>query len=86
MEQIASKLPISHETVYLRVYADKAEGGVIVPRVFDLTGQDQDSVRHYPDLVRVLKRVLFRLIGMYLLYSMKLISAKSSVPPFGEYH
>ena len=28
-EQIASKLPISHETVYLRVYADKAEGGVL---------------------------------------------------------
>jgi len=28
-EQIASKLPISHETVYLRVYADKAQGGTL---------------------------------------------------------
>jgi len=27
-EQIASKLPISHETVYQHVYADKAQGGV----------------------------------------------------------
>jgi transposase, IS30 family len=26
-EQIASKLPISHETVYLHGYADKARGG-----------------------------------------------------------
>jgi transposase, IS30 family len=28
-KQIASKLPISHETVYLRVYADKAQGGTL---------------------------------------------------------
>ena len=28
-EQIASKLPISHETVYLHVYADKAQGGTL---------------------------------------------------------
>ena len=28
-EQIASKLPIGHETVYLRVYADKAQGGTL---------------------------------------------------------
>jgi len=28
-EQIASKLPISHETVYLRVYGDKAKGGTL---------------------------------------------------------
>ena len=28
-EQIASKLPISHETVYLRVYTDKAQGGTL---------------------------------------------------------
>jgi IS30 family transposase len=28
-EQIASKLPISHETIYLRVYADKAQGGTL---------------------------------------------------------
>jgi IS30 family transposase len=28
-EQIASKLTISHKTVYLRVYADMAEGGVL---------------------------------------------------------
>lgn len=26
-EQIASKLPVSHETLYLHVYADKANGG-----------------------------------------------------------
>lgn len=25
LEQIASKLPISHKTIYLRVYADKAQ-------------------------------------------------------------
>ena len=28
-EQIASKLPISHETVYQHVYADKAQGGAL---------------------------------------------------------
>ena len=28
-EQIASKLPISHETVYQHVYADKAQGGTL---------------------------------------------------------
>jgi IS30 family transposase len=28
-EQIANKLPISHETVYMRVYADKAQGGTL---------------------------------------------------------
>ena len=28
-EQIASKLPISHETVYQQVYADKAQGGAL---------------------------------------------------------
>jgi IS30 family transposase len=28
-EQIASKLPTSHETVYLRIYADKAQGGTL---------------------------------------------------------
>ena len=28
-EQIASQLPISHETVYLHVYADKAQGGTL---------------------------------------------------------
>lgn len=28
-EQIFSKLPISHETVYLHVYADKAQGGTL---------------------------------------------------------
>ncbi|MSQ65976.1 MAG: IS30 family transposase [Limnohabitans sp.] len=28
-EQIADKLPISHETIYMRVYADKAQGGVL---------------------------------------------------------
>lgn len=26
-EQIAGKLPVSHETLYLHVYADKAKGG-----------------------------------------------------------
>jgi IS30 family transposase len=28
-EQIASQLPISHETVYQHVYADKAQGGTL---------------------------------------------------------
>ena len=28
-EQIASKLPISHEIVYQHVYADKAQGGTL---------------------------------------------------------
>jgi IS30 family transposase len=28
-EQIATRLPISHETLYQHVYADKAQGGVV---------------------------------------------------------
>jgi len=28
-EQIAGKLPVSHESLYLRVYADKAHGGTL---------------------------------------------------------
>jgi len=28
-EQISSKLPISHETLYQHIYADKAQGGVL---------------------------------------------------------
>jgi len=28
-EQIASKLPLSHESLYLHVYADKARGGTL---------------------------------------------------------
>jgi IS30 family transposase len=28
-EQIAAEVPISHETIYRRVYADKAQGGVL---------------------------------------------------------
>jgi IS30 family transposase len=28
-EQIAARLPISHETLYQHVYADKAQGGVL---------------------------------------------------------
>jgi len=28
-EQIAAKLPVSHETIYLRVYANKAQGGLL---------------------------------------------------------
>lgn len=32
-EQIASKLPVSHESVYLHVYADKAKGGKLHKRL-----------------------------------------------------
>jgi IS30 family transposase len=28
-EQIASKLPVSHESLYLHVYSDKARGGTL---------------------------------------------------------
>jgi IS30 family transposase len=28
-QQIANKLPISHETAYLRVYVDKTQGGTL---------------------------------------------------------
>jgi transposase, IS30 family len=43
LEQIAGKLPVSHETLYLHVYADKANGGKLWK---NLRGQKQKRKRY----------------------------------------
>ena len=40
--------------------------GVVAPRVLNVNGNTEDSVRHYPTLTRIFKRVLYRLLGRRL--------------------